>query len=280
MAKSDSSIRIGTTERSAAQSALQEHLNAGRLEVAEYADRSARAANATTAAELAALFSDLPAPRPNLPGVRASAPRRRAVVAGVVAVVLVGLVALIVGLNGSSPPTTVAQPLPNLAPPTEAIAPSPPVTPMPLPTTDDSAGSSTAYPSTGDGTVAALPDGATVRRTSGGEVITLRPNYGVDLDDSTSPNWKVGIGCCGRDVGFASDAGRLYIDNDYAVVIGPPQYATCSHETGYTNSALERGSLHTGETICVRTGENRYALITIVGVTEEAFQFQATVWDS
>src|SRR5690242_9534855 len=49
--------------------ALDEHLAAGRLEVEEYGDRSARAANATTAPELAALFDDLPAPHPSLPGV-------------------------------------------------------------------------------------------------------------------------------------------------------------------------------------------------------------------
>lgn len=61
-------LRIGTAERTAAMTALDEHLAAGRLGVEEYADRSAVAANATVAAELAALFTDLPAPHPALAG--------------------------------------------------------------------------------------------------------------------------------------------------------------------------------------------------------------------
>ncbi len=63
------SIRIGTAERDAAMKALDVHLEAGRLDVDEYGERSARAAVATTAPELAALFDDLPAPHPELPGV-------------------------------------------------------------------------------------------------------------------------------------------------------------------------------------------------------------------
>src|SRR5689334_11865728 len=62
-------IRIGTAERTAAMKALDHHLEAGRLEVEEYGERSARAANAVTAPELAALFDDLPAPHPDLPGI-------------------------------------------------------------------------------------------------------------------------------------------------------------------------------------------------------------------
>lgn len=62
-------VRIGTAERTAAMQALNEHLDAGRLGVEEYAERSATAANATVASELAALFTDLPAPHPTLPGV-------------------------------------------------------------------------------------------------------------------------------------------------------------------------------------------------------------------
>jgi hypothetical protein len=62
-------VRIGTAERTAAMKALDEHLGAGRLEIEEYGERSARAANAITAPELAVLFDDLPAPHPPLPGV-------------------------------------------------------------------------------------------------------------------------------------------------------------------------------------------------------------------
>jgi hypothetical protein len=60
-------LRIGTAERNAALRALDEHLAAGRLQVEEYGERSALAANAATAPELAALFDDLPAPHPDLP---------------------------------------------------------------------------------------------------------------------------------------------------------------------------------------------------------------------
>lgn len=60
-------LRIGTAERESAAAALNAHLEAGRLGVEEYADRSAIAANATTADELRTLFVDLPAPHPALP---------------------------------------------------------------------------------------------------------------------------------------------------------------------------------------------------------------------
>jgi hypothetical protein len=63
-----SPLRIGNAERTAALQALDEHLAAGRLGVDEYADRSAAAANAVVAADLAALFTDLPQPHPELPG--------------------------------------------------------------------------------------------------------------------------------------------------------------------------------------------------------------------
>ena len=66
-------IRIGTVERTAAMKALDEHLAAGRLEIEEYGERSAVAASAVTAPELAALFDDLPAPHPPLPGIPGAA---------------------------------------------------------------------------------------------------------------------------------------------------------------------------------------------------------------
>ena len=68
MTVGDGQLRIGTAERESAAKALNTHLEEGRLGVEEYADRSAQAANATTAGELTALFTDLPAPHPRLPG--------------------------------------------------------------------------------------------------------------------------------------------------------------------------------------------------------------------
>jgi len=61
-------LRIGTAERNAAMKALDAHLEAGRLGVEEYGERSAKAAGATTADELDELFTDLPEPHPVLPG--------------------------------------------------------------------------------------------------------------------------------------------------------------------------------------------------------------------
>jgi hypothetical protein len=107
----------------------------------------------------------------------------------------------------------------------------------------------------------------------------LRPSYGVDLDDVTSPTWKVGTGCCGRDVGFGSGAGRLSIDGGHVVVTDPLGFATCLHETAYVDSAIERGSLQPGDTMCVRTNGHRLALVTIVDASEQAVEFGATVWD-
>ncbi|TQM15125.1 DUF1707 SHOCT-like domain-containing protein [Pseudonocardia kunmingensis] len=69
-----SPLRIGNAERTAALKALDEHLAAGRLDVDEYADRSAAAAGAVVAADLADLFTDLPEPHPPLPGGPAAPP--------------------------------------------------------------------------------------------------------------------------------------------------------------------------------------------------------------
>jgi DUF1707 SHOCT-like domain len=65
---SSGKLRIGNAERNAAMKALDAHLEAGRLGVEEYGDRSAVAAGATTASELEGLFSDLPEPHPVLSG--------------------------------------------------------------------------------------------------------------------------------------------------------------------------------------------------------------------
>jgi hypothetical protein len=117
-----------------------------------------------------------------------------------------------------------------------------------------------------------------VRRTTGPGVITLRPGDGVDLDDAIGPSWTVGTGCCG-DVGFGSDARQLFVDGGHAVVTGPLEFATCLHETGYSSAVIERGSLRSGQTLCVRTNDHRLALVTIVDVGEQAVVFGATVWD-
>ncbi|MDQ2748800.1 MAG: DUF1707 domain-containing protein [Pseudonocardiales bacterium] len=60
-------IRIGNDERESATKALDAHLNAGRLDPDEYADRMVQVSVARTFADLMPLFVDLPAPHPTWP---------------------------------------------------------------------------------------------------------------------------------------------------------------------------------------------------------------------
>jgi hypothetical protein len=68
-------MRIGDTERESALAALGEHMSAGRLDIDEYGERSARIAAAKTRGELVGLFGDLPAPHPDFGAVRTVPPR-------------------------------------------------------------------------------------------------------------------------------------------------------------------------------------------------------------
>jgi len=195
--------------------------------------------------------------------------RNRVLVAAAV-LVLAGL-ALVIGLSERS------DPLPQ---PWTAAGPTPPAVPPTSPVTAPTA-SATSVPATPTDR-AALPGNVTVRRTSQPNAITLRPSYGVDLDDNTSPNWGVKSGptwYSGSDIGSDSDEDIVDFTGDYAVVTGAPEYATCATETAYTSGGIERGSLRPDENICLRTSEDRYALVTIISTSEQAIQFRATVWD-
>lgn len=57
-------LRIGDAERESAMQALSEHLSAGRIDIDEFGDRSAKVTAARTRRELSALFTDLPEPHP------------------------------------------------------------------------------------------------------------------------------------------------------------------------------------------------------------------------
>jgi hypothetical protein len=57
-------MRIGDTEREQALAALGEHMSAGRLDIDEYGERSAKVTAARTHGELLELFTDLPDPKP------------------------------------------------------------------------------------------------------------------------------------------------------------------------------------------------------------------------
>ncbi|SEB33744.1 protein of unknown function [Amycolatopsis tolypomycina] len=57
-------LRISDQNRESALSALGEHMTAGRLDIDEYGERSARITAAKTRGELGEIFADLPAPHP------------------------------------------------------------------------------------------------------------------------------------------------------------------------------------------------------------------------
>ncbi|MGH3760931.1 DUF1707 SHOCT-like domain-containing protein [Actinophytocola sp.] len=60
-----SDIRISDTEREDALGKLGEHMTAGRLDIDEYGERTAKVTAAKTRGELLDLFGDLPEPRPS-----------------------------------------------------------------------------------------------------------------------------------------------------------------------------------------------------------------------
>jgi hypothetical protein len=59
-----SDIRVSDTEREDALNKLGEHMSAGRLDLEEYGERTAKVATAKTRGELLGLFGDLPEPKP------------------------------------------------------------------------------------------------------------------------------------------------------------------------------------------------------------------------
>lgn len=61
---SDPEIRVGDAEREEALQALGDHMSAGRLDIDEYGERTARVAASKTRGDLLALFKDLPEPKP------------------------------------------------------------------------------------------------------------------------------------------------------------------------------------------------------------------------
>ena len=59
-----SDIRVSDSEREDALGKLGEHMSAGRLDIDEYGERSAKVTTAKTRGELLDLFGDLPEPKP------------------------------------------------------------------------------------------------------------------------------------------------------------------------------------------------------------------------
>jgi Domain of unknown function (DUF1707) len=94
---SDQYMRVGDVERRAAADRLGEHFADGRLDQAEFDERSSRAMSAKTRADLSGLFTDLP--DTGAPAGPVRPPRGRArsvlVLAAVVAVVMIAAHALL-----------------------------------------------------------------------------------------------------------------------------------------------------------------------------------------
>src|ERR1022692_2771579 len=78
-------------------------------------------------------------------------------------------------------------------------------------------------------------------------------------------------------------ADGLEFNQDAALENGSVGYATCAEETGYFSDSISVGDLENdlraGKKICVRTSQNRYALITLVSVSTSQLVVSATVWD-
>jgi hypothetical protein len=103
-------IRIGDSEREDAIKALGEHYTAGRLDIDEYGERTAKVTAARVRADIYALFADLPEPQPTLspaaqPAGEAVAPpvparfRRRQVASATVGLAWLGAIALMILLR-------------------------------------------------------------------------------------------------------------------------------------------------------------------------------------
>jgi hypothetical protein len=275
MTERKASMRIGTAERVAAQRALQEHLNAGRLPVNEYAERTARADSATLAAELAELFSDLPGPHPKLPGIPSSTVGkilRKPVFLVVAAVVLVGaMVAVGLSLSGgpAGPSTGAAGPAPTASPPTSLMAPT------------DEGGAQAASPSA---TTAGAEAKFTIRRQTS-NAAPLRMDHrgrGPDID-SIAPDWGIANGD-GRDIGFGYyGSGLIHADAgaSFSPVSGSPDPMICLAATEQSEDI--HTNIDPNSTYCMRTSEGRLAWLVVVDAgNRDPYRpvvLQVTVWD-
>ena len=94
-----SDIRVSDAEREEALTKLGEHMSAGRLDIDEYGERSAKVATAKTRGDLLGLFGDLPDPKPTFGQPKgAVAPRERGFVEKVAPVAIPVAAILAVGV--------------------------------------------------------------------------------------------------------------------------------------------------------------------------------------
>jgi hypothetical protein len=104
--------------------------------------------------------------------------------------------------------------------------------------------------------------------------------------DSMNPAWDVrNSGFSDRQDVFWDHGGRLsgFRGGEFAVVSGSADYEICSTATGYRTS-LDLREAQPGMNLCVRTSENRYALVTIKKIVggedlRRQVQLGVVVWD-
>jgi hypothetical protein len=118
--------------------------------------------------------------------------------------------------------------------------------------------------------------------------LTLNFGYVADLD-SQAPNWGVGgeqidddlgFGGCGCEQdGIGSTGGA-----DIAPASGPAAYGTCEAATAY-GFEFDADTTKVGTTVCVRTGEGRYANLAVTALAHNdrgglsSVTFQVVVWE-
>lgn len=90
-------LRISDADRDRAISELSEHFQAGRLTVDELDDRTGRTLQARTAADVAALFTDLPRQHPPVPAPAGSPLPARLLPVVPIAVIAVVLLSALIG---------------------------------------------------------------------------------------------------------------------------------------------------------------------------------------
>jgi hypothetical protein len=59
----------------------------------------------------------------------------------------------------------------------------------------------------------------------------------------------------------------------------PANYATCSTQSGYTNTDVEEGQVQEGEYICVKTSERRFAAIRLLEIGLDHVKLDVTTFD-
>lgn len=171
-------------------------------------------------------------------------------------------------------------------PSTQAATPQPtsiPLTP-PSPDSEGEASPEDGIASSGgpsdQPTAFASPAPAQVLRETGRSPVTISKGDGIDLD-SRLPNWGV-TESTGRDLKLyeTPDGLSLYTpSDDIAVINEQAGYNDCASETQLRDS-LDAELTEVGRTFCVRSSEDRWVKITVVGVdrARETVTLDIVVW--